>query len=98
MSAITDLFNRSRIGQQRLAMFGMFAVAVFSNFTLFKHMNAASSQGWRLYLLPLLVILTALYFLARAFRCPSEVSYARSVFVSWTAFMVGTLPFFHLLR
>jgi hypothetical protein len=32
------------------------------------------------------------------FRSPSEISYGRSVFVLWTACMVGTLPLFHLLQ
>jgi hypothetical protein len=78
-------------------MFGMFAAAPFSDLSLCKHMSAVPGQDWQLYLLPFLAILTAFYFLVRAFRLPSEIGYARSVFVSWTALTVGVLPFFHLL-
>jgi hypothetical protein len=59
-------------------MCALSVAATFSASNLYKHMSAFPGHDWRLYLLPLLSIPTAIYFLVRAFRSPREINYVRS--------------------
>jgi hypothetical protein len=54
MSGMSDFFNRTRLGQQKIAMVSLFTAAMMAHLDLYRHMSAVPVRDWRLWVLPLL--------------------------------------------
>jgi hypothetical protein len=88
---------RTRVGQQRLGMMAMFVAATFANFSLLRYMRTAPIKQPLVWLLPLLLIPAAIYFLVRGFHTPTVINYRNSMLISCLAGLVGIVKVFHLL-
>lgn len=88
---------RTRVGQQRLGMMAMFVAATVANFSLLKYMGTAPVKQPLLWLLPLVLIPAAIYFLVRAFHTPTAINYRNAMFISCVASLVGFVKLLHLL-